>query len=180
MGTRGAHGFVVNGKEYVTYNHFDSYPDGLGANFVDSLEVLLEKYNIAGLKDKVAAIRLIDESEDYSPEDKERYGRYWQNVSTGSDWYSLLRGMQGDMTAYVEEGVMPDGAAFLDDSLFCEYAYIANLDTGKLEFYTGFVKDSNGNYARVQKQGEWSLEHLSSGIVDEMSEIDTKVSESRY
>lgn len=39
---------------------------------------------------------------------------------------------------------------FLKDSLFCEYAYIINLDSGMLEFYTGFNKDPNapGRYAK--------------------------------
>ena len=30
MGTRGAYGFRINDKDKVTYNHFDSYPDGFG------------------------------------------------------------------------------------------------------------------------------------------------------
>ena len=39
--------------------------------------------------------------------------------------------------------------SFLYDSLFCEYAYIINLDTKKLEFYKGFNKNPNarGRYA---------------------------------
>lgn len=34
---------------------------------------------------------------------------------------------------------------FLKDSLFCEWAYIINLDTNCLEIYRGFNKDANGN-----------------------------------
>jgi hypothetical protein len=30
MGTRGLVGFTVNGQHLLTYNHFDSYPSGLG------------------------------------------------------------------------------------------------------------------------------------------------------
>lgn len=38
---------------------------------------------------------------------------------------------------------------FLYNSLFCEYAYIINLDTRKLEFYTGSNRnpEANGRYA---------------------------------
>lgn len=30
MGTRGALGFIKAGEHKVTYNHYDSYPEGLG------------------------------------------------------------------------------------------------------------------------------------------------------
>jgi len=30
MGTRGIFGFIYKGKRYIVYNHFDSYPSGLG------------------------------------------------------------------------------------------------------------------------------------------------------
>lgn len=35
--------------------------------------------------------------------------------------------------------------SFLDDSLFCEFAYIINLDTNMLEVYRGFNRNSNAN-----------------------------------
>lgn len=40
--------------------------------------------------------------------------------------------------------------SFILDSLFCEYAYIINLDQNVLEFYIGFNKDKNemGRYAK--------------------------------
>ena len=42
-----------------------------------------------------------------------------------------------------------DYKTFLYDSLFCEWAYIINLDTKKLEIYKGFNKNPNakGRYA---------------------------------
>ena len=42
MGTRGVTGFVADGKWYVTYNHFDSYPEYLGMqvlNFAKKLPI---------------------------------------------------------------------------------------------------------------------------------------------
>lgn len=43
-----------------------------------------------------------------------------------------------------------DYLEFLYDSLFCEWAYIVNLDTKKLEIYKGFNKlpDGEGRYAQ--------------------------------
>ena len=34
MGTRGALGFKINGEYKVTYNHFDSYMEGLGKEVI--------------------------------------------------------------------------------------------------------------------------------------------------
>ena len=31
MGTRGLLGFIIAGRRRASYNHFDSYPSGLGA-----------------------------------------------------------------------------------------------------------------------------------------------------
>ena len=38
MGTRGAIGWSKGGVTKVTYNHFDSYPDGLGLDVVKYLK----------------------------------------------------------------------------------------------------------------------------------------------
>lgn len=42
MGTRGIMGFVVDGQEKLTYNHYDSYPDGLGLDVLRWLRGLNE------------------------------------------------------------------------------------------------------------------------------------------
>jgi hypothetical protein len=34
MGTRGLIGLIIAGKRHAVYNHFDSYPDGLGRDVV--------------------------------------------------------------------------------------------------------------------------------------------------
>ncbi len=46
-----------------------------------------------------------------------------------------------------------DAHIFLNDSLFCEYAYIINLDDNCLEFYEGFNRNPNekGRYASLKK-----------------------------
>lgn len=38
MSTRGSFGFHENGKDELYYNHWDSYPDGLGAAFINFLK----------------------------------------------------------------------------------------------------------------------------------------------
>ena len=56
--------------------------------------------------------------------------------------------LDGDMNF---NPVIEDYKTFLYDSLFCEYAYIINLDDNIVEFYTGFNKspEGEGRYASM-------------------------------
>ncbi len=58
----------------------------------------------------------------------------------GMTWYKLLREAQGKMDVYLtgELRYMIDGIEFIKDSLFCEWAYIINLDNNTLEVWKGF------------------------------------------
>ena len=38
-----------------------------------------------------------------------------------------------------------DATEFIKDSIFCEWAYVANIDSGKLEIYEGFQKQKSEN-----------------------------------
>jgi hypothetical protein len=69
-------------------------------------------------------------------------------------WYDLLRSDQGDLEAYAEIGLMIDSASFIKDSLFCEWAYIINLDRGVLEVYRGFQtkKPKKNRYALSKEE----------------------------
>jgi len=55
------------------------------------------------------------------------------------------------------ETIIPEECAvdFMADSVFCEYAYILNLDTEELEFYRG--RNTNPHAAgRYAAKGRWS------------------------
>ena len=88
----------------------------------------------------------------------------WTNLNVGEkstdDWYCLLRHAQGNLNIYTDGfKYMNDSHDFLNDSLFCEYAYIINVDTSQLEFYSGFNKKSRirkGRYAGSQKENKSS------------------------
>jgi hypothetical protein len=157
MGTRGACGFIVDGVEKITYNHFDSYPSALGNNVLK----FLSGRNLEELKKAVRKIQMIDPNSIPTQEQIQACKKYTDlNVSERPepDWYCLVREAQGDLKAYVEDlSMMIDNKNFLKDSLFCEWAYIINLDVGKLEVYKGFNKDPNaaGRYAMSFKVGEY-------------------------
>ena len=153
MSTRGAYGFRKNGVDKITYNHFDSYPSGLGADFAR----FCARVGAEGLNRLCDEATLVQSRATPTKEQIEecvKAGYFDESVGDRSekDWYCLLRGLMGNFDEYerlAETGerlYMIDDADFLKDSLFCEYAYVANLDEGVLEFWTGFQKKpQNGN-----------------------------------
>ena len=116
MSTRGALGFYKDGKEKIGYNHWDSYPSGLGQTVLN----FLKGKTIDELKKFCDEIKLTGKNNALN--DEEEFNSEFE-----------------------------DSKDFLADSLFCEYAYIINLDTGMLEFYRGFNQNPNGKgrYAKL-------------------------------
>lgn len=157
MSTRGATGFRIKGQDKVTYNHCDSYPSGLGQAVLDAIGNIA--WDDPAVRKNIEDIRVVNEGSKPTPEDVKALEVYTNmSVSNRStdDWYCIMREMQGDLLAYLSVGVMTNGLAFLRDSLFCEYAYIVNVDEGTLEFYVGFNKDRNaaGRYAALAPENE--------------------------
>ena len=150
MGTRGALGFWKDGEHKVTYNHFDSYPGGLG----DDMLKYINDHSVEQMNQHFDKIRLIKEDEKPTQLDIKRCQEFTNlSVSTQStaDWYCLLRNAQGNLGAHGKASVMIDSQNFLHDSLFCEYAYIINLTDETLEFYEGFQKEKpKGRYSDIQ------------------------------
>jgi len=142
----------MDGQDKVTYNHFDSYPTGLGCEVMRAIKYM----NMDDItKKKIGDIVLVQEGEEVSPSIKAKIKNRIKpnlNVSLRSedDVYCLMRNAQGKLDRYLEIGVMIDSSSFLLDSLFCEWAYIANIDTGKLEVYRGFnKKPAVGRYGNI-------------------------------
>lgn len=135
MSTRGAIVFVVDGTEKTIYNHADSYPGGLGCHML----AWLRGANLDDARRAAAALSLVDEGTEPSAEEWSRLAQYSdENVSSGRDWYSLLRETQGLPARILEAGVAGDGDGFPLDSLFCEWAYVVDFDARRFEVYKGF------------------------------------------
>ena len=144
MGTRGLWGFRKNGHSIAVYHHFDSYPEGLGYSFSE----FLKKNSNEKLSRMFDNIVEIDSSVPPTEEQKDYCTQMlWCNLSVSSrssdDWYCLLRDTQDpenwqfavdhEKTVYVDNYIN-----FIKDSLFCEYAYIYDIDSEILGFYKGF------------------------------------------
>lgn len=181
MGTRGLYGMRKNGIDKTTYNHFDSYPDWLGVNVLEfckctSIDEMHEIY------DKMV---MVDEEFEPTREMIKHCldaGYIDTNVSSKSirDTYCLLRAVQGNLkrwSADLKAGrpiYVIDNQRFIEDSLWCEYAYIINLDTNMLEFYKGFQKkpDEKNRYGTKEDNGYYPCKclleiPLNGGMTDE-------------
>jgi hypothetical protein len=142
MGTRGLIGVVIENQPKAVYNHFDSYPSGLGCKAVAFAQTL-DLTDVSAVRKTFAKIKIIDENGVPTAAEEKHLrsiGIAPQQVSSGEDWYAWLRDAQGDLTEYARIGFMPDSTSFGEDSLFCEWGYLINLDNLTLEVYEGFQK----------------------------------------
>lgn len=175
MGTRGFIGFVADGTEKIGYNHFDSYPEGLGVEVLGWLRNALTTHPEV-LVEQIQSLRVIDgDAEPTDAEIEQFKGTYDPNVGGRSDrptWYQLLRGTQGDPAAIVRAGAIEDASNFPADSLFAEWGYVIDVDARTFEVYRGFQTEvhSKGRFAQrpVAKTGyqpvalaeSWTLDAL--------------------
>jgi hypothetical protein len=155
MGTRGAYGFYKDGVNKITYNHYDSYPSCLGHSMIEFVQDNSDE-NLNAIFDK---IEMVEESSTPTEEQKKECEK-WTSLAVSSqstdDWYCLLRNAQGVPEEF-NKGLkfMTNGEGFLRDSLFCEHAYVLNLDTKELEYYVGFQ--------HVQNENRYSVESAENG-----------------
>ncbi len=162
MSTRGAVGFQLNNIIKATYNHSDSYPGGLGCDIAHFLAGL-QPGELEMLKQQVSQLRWVKEEETPTSEDKRRFAQFADLERSGKipdNWYCLLRQVQGvNSLPHILAGkltVLIDSTEFLQDSLFCEWAYIINFDDNSLDTYEGFQKKSDStNPLGCKKYGSY-------------------------
>ena len=172
MGTRHMVGVVLDGEFRVAqYGQWDGYPSGQGATV---LSFLRERENVEALRANVAGVRFATE------EDKEAMQARWTELGADdSGWVTmdqskafytdprfapLSRDVGADVLAMVAAGdveFLTDSSYFAKDSLFCEWAYVVDLDNDVLECYKGFQKEApvSGRWAGVQ-DGEYAAVDL--------------------
>jgi len=161
MGTRGAIGWHKDGEDKIAYNGMDSYPSYLGVSML--------KYAGRGLVSLNADFDDTQIIDDETRPTKEQIERCIAHESVDlsvseqneTDWYCLLRNVQGDLEGTADLGYMVDYSQFLRDSVFCEWAYIVNLDTEMLECYSGWRdKKPSGRYGEITQE---AIDHQLAG-----------------
>lgn len=189
MGTRGLYGVRKNGVDKCTYNHFDSYPECLGRNVVEFCKNNSVE-NLNKFFDNIVLVLENSKPTKAQIKDCQKAGYVDLSVSTQSndDWYCLLRNLQGDFEEYQRcidtdaKIYMIDSIDFIEDSLFCEYAYIINLDDEVLEFYEGFQKEPQvGNrYGTKEDRGYYPCKLALTIPLDEIDDVNRIVKKMEY
>jgi hypothetical protein len=110
MGTPGHMTFIAGGERKETYCHWDGYPSGLGNDILQWLRPLaVDTPALRAAAAQASALRLVDDGEKPTPQDRERYAAYFQNLGHGDDWYEALRSLQGDPAATLAAGIAVNG-----------------------------------------------------------------------
>lgn len=158
MSTRGIMGFRLDGKDKLAFNHWDSYPEGLGEQVVNQFNDLYKFFGLEFIKDRVRNLQLINPETYRKPtyDEEKKFEQYCDFRWGGSsdNWNCLLEKTQGELKATLECGIMIDNHEFIVNSLFCEWAYIINLDDNVIEAYKGFQKDPHdkGRYSALKHE----------------------------
>jgi len=145
MGTRNLTGVIKNGEYRVAqYGQWDGYPEGQGATVYD---FLMGDGNIARLESNLDNCRWVTDA-DYAKARKEigvEEGVGYLTMEQSEMWAERFPTLHRDTCATIlflvsqADGnpvVLKNDAEFLNDGLFCEWAYVIDLDTRELRVYT--------------------------------------------
>ncbi len=148
MGTRNLTCVMIGGEYRVAqYAQFDGYPEGQGATI---LEFLKNKFNRETFIDKLNQCYFIDEDKQSALwKEAGADGSGMVNMEVADTFkrshVQLSRDMGGDVLEFIQnstgEVMLVNTVDFAEDSLFCEWAYVVDLDKNVLEVYKGFNKE---------------------------------------
>lgn len=186
MGTR--HLTMVQlGGEYkiAQYGQWDGYPSGQGRTVLD----FLRKANLEKFAKRVAQTQWLTEEELKAGwvECGADPSSTWVNMAVSKKHSETYPERSRDTGAEIlnlvykskEPMKLKNDISFASDSLFCEWAYVIDLDKKKLEVYKGFnesplsrtegdrfaamplePKSSGTQYYPIRKKAEFDLENL--------------------
>lgn len=160
MGTRSLTCVILGGVFKVAqYCQWDGYPNGQGKTTLK----FCQETDMEAFADKVAKCSWITEAErkaawaavgvmgeTASMEQSEALKQRYPNLhrDTGAKVLNLIMASEGL--------VLADQHAFAADGLFCEWAYVLDLDAGNLEVYEGFQETvCEGRFKPLDKGGEY-------------------------
>lgn len=127
--------FYKNEYKVAQYGQWDGYPGGQGVTILK----FLESFKLDKFKKELEKIRFLTDAE-YN-EIIEKYTGdklYWKH-----DLKHLSRDTGASILNEIALGnikTLKNSLSFAGDSLFCEWAYIIDLDKNTLEVYEGFNK----------------------------------------
>lgn len=189
MGTRNLTAVMLDGKYVIAqYGQFDGHPDRQGKTALGFCgRNLRTKKGREKFKEQLHRIRFIDDDE---------VENFCRQVGAKNDWLTseqsdalneLVPYLSRDHGAKIlnlvlesdnEEILLVNNINFAADSLYCEYAYVIDLDKNTFEAYKGFnkeplppeerfanipcLRENNNKYYPVKLKGSWNLNSLPS------------------
>lgn len=148
MGTRNLVAVVMDGEFKVAqYGQWDGYPSGQGSTVKLFIEMLMvdSMINMEIFKAKLRSTRFFQSTEDTENLDVDEFPQLHRN--TGAEILQLVFEHSENKFPLV------DSSDFGNDSLFCEYAYVLDVDYETLEVYSGFSK-------KPAIYGRWTGDHM--------------------
>lgn len=168
MGTRHLT-LVQQGGSYkvAQYGQWDGYPEGQGETVVEFLQTIKTKKALADFTNKVSSLVEISK--------KELNQRWKECGADGSGWVGLdvsdefskkyphlNQDCGAEILNLVSDGTVKEvflEVDFAKDSLFCEWAYVIDLDAGTFEVYKDFNNRPLNKNARFYFDGHKSEPH---------------------
>lgn len=124
MGTRNLTTVIKNGEFKVAqYGQWDGYPTGQGQKIVE----FLLKNDLKKFNELIDNVKFVDDV---------IADKLWQQRKGKQ----FSRDIGAEILPLIVSGVtdLYNNLSFASDSLFCEYAYVVDLDNNMLEVYQGF------------------------------------------
>jgi hypothetical protein len=173
MGTRAGVGFRLKGQDWWMYHHSDGGPKWLGIEIFR----FCRSFEPGVMRERVGQLIKVDEGVptekqvrevasvfDYSDEKIEELLKKRKRVKGKEHdrlgWEDLLAEVSGcDLNLFMEGlRYWPDYDGFIYSSS-CEWGYLINLDTNKLEMYTGHYSATHHvceHYPKVAPKGRYA------------------------
>jgi hypothetical protein len=157
MTTQGLLGFRYNDKDRLAYNHSDSQPDILGLKMLKELRDVEDWDKVRERMDGLVTVPETRRLNENSALAETEIRRYFPNLEYSNDpknYYDLYQPLQGTLKPYLDGKLMfmPDATDFIYNSLHCEWAYIANLDTEKFEVWKGNQLEADSEDNRMSEE----------------------------
>lgn len=143
MGTRSLIAVQIDGEYKIAqYAQFDGYPAGQGMTCLEFARSIVGKAERERFAAKVRSCRWLsaEEAENLNKMIDTGQLKNWREV-----YPELTREIGGDILKFVMYGhpgvKLSNSIAFAGESLFCEWAWVIDLDAGTFEAFAGFNED---------------------------------------
>lgn len=144
MQTKGLAGFYLNQQPMLIYQNNNAAPEELGVQLLQEIKDYSSIDKLLSTKENISDLIGLEETKPLIPgnmfhKNLRRHFPSEQINECARDIYELYKPFQGTLNPYMEGTLKfyPDGSDFIEDSHFCKWAYILNLDNHQFDILRG-------------------------------------------